>query len=264
MKTSLLISTYNWPAALELVLHSVVRQSILPTEILVADDGSGSETKILIEKFCSGYGMNIRHFWHEDKGFRKAAILNKAIAEAKGEYIIQIDGDCILHRDFVKDHLVSLQKNTFLYGSRVNIQKGFLPKVIDQKKIDFKFWDKGIKKRTRTLRIPILATLYKANKGLSKKVRGCNISYWRKDIIAVNGYNEAFVGWGREDSEVIVRMMNNGILGKRLRYRGIVYHIWHRIKDKSNLKQNAHLEDTAKSTQTTWCKNGIDKYEILW
>ncbi|HET8810359.1 MAG TPA: glycosyltransferase family 2 protein [Flavobacteriaceae bacterium] len=255
-----MISTYNWPKAMELVLLSALRQSSPPDEILVADDGSGPETKTLIENFQKTSNIQIRHFWQEDIGFRKAAILNKAIAVAEGEYIIQIDGDCILHRDFVKDHLACQQKNTFLYGSRVNIQKGFLPKLINKKKIDFKFWDKGIKKRTRTLRIPILAALYKANKGLSKKIRGCNISYWRKDIIAVNGYNEAFVGWGREDSEIIVRMMNNGVLGKRLRYRGIVYHIWHQIKDKGNLKQNTHMEDIAKSTQTIWCKNGIDKY----
>lgn len=263
MRTSLLISTYNWPQALELVLQSVARQSYLPQEILVADDGSGVETKLLLEKFCNISGIHIKHVWHEDKGFRKAVILNKAIAQAKGEYIVQVDGDCILHRDFIKDHVSSLQNNTYLYGSRVNIQEDFLPNLFSSKKIDFRFWEKGIKKRTRTIRIPIFGDLYRAHIKLSKKVRGCNISYWRTDIIAVNGYNEDFTGWGREDSEVIVRMMNNGVLGKRLRYKGIVYHIWHKIKDKSNLEKNTYLEQMATSTNTTWCENGIDKYEAL-
>lgn len=260
MKTSLLISTYNWPAALELVLQSVACQSVPPLEVLIADDGSGSETKALIENIRETFGMNILHFWHEDKGFRKATILNKAIAEAKGEYIIQVDGDCILHQDFVKDHLSLIQKKTYLYGCRVGIRKDFLPDLFNKKITVFKFWDKGIKKRTRTLRIPVFAGLYNAKTGLSKKVRGCNISYWREDIIEVNGYNEDFVGWGREDSEVIARMANNGISGKRLRYKGIVYHIWHKIEDKSNLEINNHIEEKTKLTHATWCSNGIDKY----
>lgn len=260
MKTSLLISTYNWPEALELVLQSVARQSSLPNEILIADDGSSNETKILIDDLRIAFGLNIRHFWHKDNGFRKAVILNKAIAEAKGDYIIQVDGDCILHGDFVRDHITSAKKGVYLYGSRVTILKQYLPNLFAKKNIDFYFWNKGITKRTRTLRIPILANLYQASTKRSKKIRGCNISYWKKDIIEVNGYNEDFTGWGREDSEVIVRMMNNGVLGKRLRYKGIVYHIWHQIKDKSNLEKNNLIEELALSNEATWCENGITKY----
>lgn len=245
---------------MELVLKSVERQSSLPFEILVADDGSSIETKIVIDDFRTTFGMNIRHFWHEDHGFRKAIILNKAIAEAKGEYIIQVDGDCILHKDFVRDHVALAKKGMYLYGSRVTIQKQYLTNLFVKKKIDFHFWDKGITKRTRTLRIPILASLYQASARMSKKIRGCNISFWKEDIIEVNGYNEDFTGWGREDSEVIVRMMNNGVLGKRLRYKGIVYHIWHQIKDKSNLQKNNRIEELALSNEAIWCENGISKY----
>ncbi len=104
MKTSLLISTYNWPQALELILKSALNQTEMPDEILIADDGSTEETKELIENFKTKSTVPINHIWHEDKGFRKAIILNRAIAAAIGEYIIQIDGDCIMHRNFVKDH----------------------------------------------------------------------------------------------------------------------------------------------------------------
>src|SRR5690554_6518284 len=104
MKASLLISTYNWPEALELVLMSAKRQSVRPDEILIADDGSSEKTKQLILEFQNKSVIPIHHFWHEDKGFRKSIILNKAIAGATGEYIIQVDGDCILHKDFVRDH----------------------------------------------------------------------------------------------------------------------------------------------------------------
>ena len=141
MKTSLLISTYNWPEALELVLLSANNQSEQPDEILIADDGSSEETKNLIENFQKKLIVPIHHFWHEDTGFRKAIILNKAIAAAKGDYIIQVDGDCIMHKDFVRDHKALAQPNVYLFGSRVNIQEEFLPKLFASQKIRFNFFN---------------------------------------------------------------------------------------------------------------------------
>ncbi|MBK5214030.1 MAG: glycosyltransferase family 2 protein [Flavobacteriaceae bacterium] len=260
MKTSLLISTYNWPEALELVLLSADSQTEQPDEILIADDGSSEETKRLIEDFQRKLKVPIHHFWHEDKGFRKAIILNKAIAAAKGEYIIQVDGDCIMHKDFVRDHKALAQPNVYLFGSRVNIQEEFLPKLFASQKIKFNFFDEGIKKRTRNLRFPVLSNLYKTTDAVSEKMRGCNVSFWRKDVIAVNGYNEEFEGWGREDSELIIRMMHNGVLGRRLRYRGIVYHIWHKVKDQSRFEINDTLQEKALAEGSKWCEKGIDKY----
>lgn len=260
MKTSLLISTYNWPEALELVLLSVDNQTEKPDEILIADDGSTDETKNLIKDFQKKSIVPINHFWHEDKGFRKAIILNKAIAAAKGDYIIQVDGDCIMHKDFVRDHKALAQTNVYLFGSRVNIQEKFLPKLFASQKIKFNFFDEGIKKRTRNLRVPVLSSLYKTTEDISGKMRGCNVSFWKKDVVAVNGYNEEFKGWGREDSELIIRMIHNGVLGRRLRYRGIVYHIWHQVKDQSRFEINDTLQEKALAEGSKRCKNGIDKY----
>lgn len=260
MKTSLLISTYNWPAALELVLLSVENQTEKPDEILIADDGSTEETKLLIEDFKKKLFVPIRHFWHEDKGFRKAIILNKAIAAAKGDYIIQVDGDCIMHKDFVRDHKALAQANVYLFGSRVNIEEQFLPKLFASQKIKFNFFDQDIKKRTRNLRIPVLSSLYKTTDEISGKMRGCNVSFWKKDVVAVNGYNEEFKGWGREDSELILRMMHNGVLGRRLRYRGIVYHIWHKVKDQSRFEINDEIQEKTRAEGSKWCENGIEKY----
>ncbi|WP_310992333.1 glycosyltransferase family 2 protein [Aequorivita marina] len=260
MKTSLLISTYNWPEALELVLLSLENQSVKPDEVLIADDGSTEATKQLIGSFQSKNEVPIRHFWHEDKGFRKAIILNKAIAAAKGDYIVQVDGDCIMHKDFVRDHKAMAVANVYLFGSRVNIQEQFIPKLFASQKITFSFFAKGIKKRTRNLRVPALSNLYKTTDEISHKMRGCNVSFWKKDVVAVNGYNEAFEGWGREDSELIIRMMHNGVLGRRLRYRGIVYHIWHKVKDQSRFEINDSLQEKALAEKSKWCEKGIDKY----
>lgn len=260
MRTALLISTYNWPEALELVLLSLENQSVKPDEVLIADDGSTETTKQLIESFQNKSEVPIRHIWHEDLGFRRSLILNKAIARSSSDYIIQTDGDCILHRDFIKDHVAMKEAKVYLYGSRVNIQEDFLMELFSKKRIHFGFSSKGIKKRTRNLRIPIFANFYKKNNELSKKLRGCNLSFWRDDFIAINGYNEEIEGWGREDSEMIVRMINNNILGKRLRYGGIIYHIWHKTANQNRFEINDSLQEKALMEGSKWCKKGIDKY----
>jgi glycosyltransferase involved in cell wall biosynthesis len=260
--TSLLISTYNWHQALELVLLSIKKQTVLPNEVLIADDGSTDETKALIASFQKIFQIPIHHFWHEDHGFRKALILNKAIANINSEYIIQVDGDCILHKNFVQDHIAFAAKNTYLFGSRVTIKKNHLTDLFKNKEIKFNLFLKGIKKRTRTLHLPILSELYGKTNELPHKFRGCNVSFWKKDIIAVNGYNEDFKGWGREDSEIIVRLINTGVLGRRLRYRGIVYHIFHNEKPKDRLELNDDIQQNSINNNLRWCTNGIDKYLV--
>ena len=125
MNSALIISTYNWPEALELVLKSVRMQKVYPDEVIIADDGSTDETKKLINKNQKDFPVPIKHFWHQDKGFRKSHILNLAIANSNADYIIQIDGDCILDKFFIKDHLHSVRENTYLFGSRVNINASY-------------------------------------------------------------------------------------------------------------------------------------------
>jgi len=257
---ALIITTYNWPQALELVLLSVKKQLILPDEVLIADDGSTEETKELIHKFQENFPIKLVHFWHEDKGFRRSAVLNKVFSKTNAQYLIQVDGDCILHKSFIKDHMNHIEKKTFLFGSRVNIKESFLPTLFANKVIHFNFFAKSIKKRTRNLCIPILSKQYKRKNELSKKLRGCNLSFWKEDLIAINGYDENMEGWGREDSELITRMLNKGVLGKRLRYCGIVYHIYHKEESKDRLELNDSIQQTCFKKKLTWCTNGIDKY----
>lgn len=260
LNSTLLISTYNWPEALELVLESVLLQTQLPSEILIADDGSTEATKLLIKKYTPQFQIPLIHVWHEDNGFRKSVILNKAIAQAKGDYIIQVDGDCILHRNFIKDHLHHSKNDQFLFGARVNILEQHLLLLFKNKFLRFNFFSKGIKNRSRTIHNLFLSNFFKPSLQFSKKYRGCNTSFFKKDCIAVNGYNEEFTGWGREDSEFALRLLNNGIAGKRLRYAGIVFHIFHKIASKSNLNTNNQIEKETIQNQLTWCKKGIQQY----
>lgn len=260
MKTTLLISTYNWPDALDLVFKSILDQTMFPDEILIADDGSKDETKQLINEFQQKSIIPIHHFWQEDIGFRKSKILNKAIAQTTADYIIQIDGDCILHKKFISDHIESAKEGCYLYGSRVNILPKYVSEVFEKRITKFNFFSKEIKNRTRSLSIPFLSKLYKPHYGISKKFRGCNVSFWRKDLIDINGYNEDFEGWGREDSDLVIRMGNNGIKAKRLRYTGILYHIYHKTNSKSNLELNDKIQKETIEKGITRISNGIDQY----
>lgn len=257
---SLVTPTYNWPEALELLLLSIKAQSLLPNEVIIADDGSTEKTKLLIDFHKTDFPVPLIHVWHKDEGNQKPAIMNKAIAKAKYEYIVEIDGDIIMHKEFIKDHLSMAEKGVFLYGSRVNIQENHLEHLFKNKHIHFNFFSKGIKKRTRTLRFPLLSKLYKKEDKRSSKLRGCNMSFWRSDFIKVNGYNESLTGWGIDDSEMIQRLLNIGVKGKRLKFRGIVYHIYHQEQDKSHIEVNQLIEKETTEKKLAFIEKGVNQY----
>ena len=257
---SLVTPTYNWPQALELLLLSITKQSVMPHEVIIADDGSKPETKVLIERFQKNFPVPLIHIWHEDQGNRKPSIMNKAIAQAKYDYIVEIDGDIIMHPDFVKDHLKFAEKGMYLYGSRVNLKKNSLQKIFDDKITYFHLFSGGIKKRFRTLRIPFLMQFSKPVSERSKKLRGCNMSFWREDFIKVNGFNEALVGWGIDDSEMIQRLHNLGIKGKRLKFAGIAYHVYHPEQSKSHIEVNLAIERQTTEQKITFIEKGINQY----
>lgn len=260
LTVTLIISTYNWIESLDLVLKSVMRQTLLPEEIIIADDGSNTETKNLIDFYKEKCYIPILHIWQEDIGFRKSKILNKAIAASSNDYIIQIDGDCILHKNFVEDHVGNAKRGQYLYGSRVNILPDQGEKIFSEKIIDFTLFSKEIKNKTRTIHFPLLSKLYKSHKNISSKFRGCNVSFWREDTIVINGYNEDYEGWGREDSDFAIRLGNSGILARRLRYSGIVYHIYHKTNSKHNFELNDSMQQETIDKKIIKIDNGISKY----
>lgn len=259
-KCTLVTPTYNWPEALDLLLLSVLNQSVLPNEVIIADDGSTKETEEVIKKYQLKFPVPLIHVWHEDVKNRKPAIMNKAIAKSSYEYIIEIDGDIIMHKHFIEDHLNFAEKGVYLYGSRVNIQKSIVESIFKTKKINFNFFSKGIKKRTRTIRIPFLMSFSKKTNLRSPKLRGCNMSFWREDFIKVNGFNENLVGWGIDDSEMIQRLHNIGILGKRLKFAGLAYHIYHKEQSKSHIEINNEIEKLTTEKKLTFIEKGINQY----
>lgn len=258
--STLIITTYNWPEALELVLLSVVNQSVLPDEVIIADDGSGAETRDLITKYQNNYSVPIIHVWHEDVGFKLAEIRNKAIARASSEYIIQIDGDIILHRHFVKNHLQMCEKDVFISGSRVWLEEQISKKAQENKTIEFNYFSKGIRNRLNALYNPILMKQFSFFNSRIMKVRGCNMSFWKEDLIAINGYNEDMTGWGREDSEICARLINSSKRKKHIKFGAVEYHQYHKLSSRSELNKNHEILTKTIDNNLTRCENGVDKY----
>jgi hypothetical protein len=260
MKTSLVITTYNWPEALEIVLLSILKQSVFPNEILIADDGSTKETKQLIGRYSSKFKSEIKHIWQKDEGFKKTSILNKSITKANGDYIIQIDGDIIIHTHFIKDHVEMAKKGLFIHGSRTFLNDATTKKAIKNSTINFSIFNHGITNRFNSLHSLLLSkVLSNKNKNL-KGTRGCNFSFWKQDFFKVNGYNEDMIGWGKEDTELSVRLMNSGLQKLNLKCLAICYHLHHKISSKEELNINNSILTLVIKEKRKICINGINKY----
>ena len=254
ISTSLIISTYNRSDALELCVKSVLRQSLLPDEIIIADDGSKEDTRELIHQLAASSEVPIIHVWHEDLGFRLASIRNKAIAKASKEYIIQIDGDIVLHKDFVKDHARFAQKGSFVTGSRVLIREGLTKKMLAEKNCIISIHDKGTKNTINGVHLPWLSPLLQHYRQWDISYsRGCNMAFWKEDLLKVNGYNEAITGWGSEDHELVCRLINNGVRKRTIKFAGIVFHLHHELHGTDNLNNNRSILNETKVRKLTWC-----------
>lgn len=259
MECTLVISTYNWPQALDLVLKSVLRQRVMPGEVIIADDGSKEDTKQLIESYQAVFPVPLNHMWHEDDGFRKTIILNKAYKAAKGEYIIQIDGDIIIHPDFISDHLKFSQKGFYIKGSRGMLSKELTAKALESKKIDFSLLQPGIKSRFNVTRLPFAASLLYGKTDNTRKVKGCNFAVWKSDFIAVNGYNNDVKGWGHEDIELAARLVNHGVKQRHLKLAAVCFHIHHELASRHKEAHNLQSYYDVVHNKVERCENGYDQ-----
>jgi len=263
VKTSLIISTYNREDALDLVLKSVVHLKQYPHEVIIADDGSGPKTAELIRKYQNTFPIPLIHCHQEDKGFRLSHIRNKATAMSSGDHLIFIDGDMILHPYFVRDHQRHAREGLFIQGSRVLLHKETTFSSIEHGIHRFSPFSSGITNRFNAIRIPFLSPIISTwmSKQHHHGVRGCNMSFMKRDLIKVNGFNEAFIGWGREDSECVIRLLQAGIQRFNLRLGGIAYHLWHTEHINSELleKNNEELR-LAIEEQRIWCAEGLQNH----
>ena len=259
MKLSLIITTYNWPEALFLVLKSINNQTILPNEVIVADDGSQNETRKLIEMINESFDFEVNHFWQEDLGFRASRVRNNAIKRANGNYIVLIDGDTILHHDFVKDHIRNAEPGFFVQGGRVLLSKTETQNAIKKQLINFLFFGADMMNRKNSIHSNLLSMIFSSKKNHHKGVKSCNMAFYKTDCEKINGFNNDFEGWGREDSEFVIRLMNSGIHRKNIRFNSIQYHMWHNENSKASLEKNNLILKNSIEKKLVCCENGISQ-----
>ncbi|MBK9139008.1 MAG: glycosyltransferase family 2 protein [Verrucomicrobia bacterium] len=257
---SLIISTYDQPEYLDRVLAAVSAQSVHPAEVLVADDGSGEATEKLFCRWQEAQPFRCERVWQPHEGFRKARILNAAIASATAPYCVLLDGDTVPHPRFIGDHAMLARPGYFVQGHRAMIGRvgarffGLESFRRDRWRALVAFQVGGLK---HAFRWPF--PLQRVRTDL-RGVRGCNLAVWRADLEKVNGYNEDFVGWGREDSELVVRLMNSGLRRLDVRGRALCYHLWHPPASRARLADNDDLLERAVRERRQRCATGLDAH----
>ena len=268
MRTAVIVPTYNRPDALAAVLEGFLAQEDREFELIVADDGSTPETRAVVEAFQKRAPFPIRHVWHEDQGFRLSAIRNRAAASTSADYLIFNDGDCIPPPYFVATHKRLAERGAFLAGNRLLLSEGFTREVLASQ-IPVQGWSRwkwlGARLGGRINRWLPLVRL--PDGGFRRHVRQrwqgvktCNMSVWREDLLRVNGMDEAFSGWGLEDSDLVIRLYRAGVRQKTARFAAPVFHLWHRESDRSRLADNQKRFDELLRSGRVRAELGIDRY----
>ena len=240
---SLILTTFNWPEALDLVLQSVAKQNLRPAQVIVADDGSTVSTRLIIDRYKQR--LPIELVWQPDSGFRAARARNLAVLRAEHDYIIFIDGDCLLHPDFIQNHLKLARRGKIVAGSRALISEQETDRLIQNGKTksnDYLFSSH----KFSNLRLGALRDLRPYS---WQTVRSCNFGLYKADIVKVKGFDEEYIGWGREDSDFVVRLVQAGVTVRSGRFAACVAHLYHRERSRDQLSSNdARFEQTLLGT----------------
>lgn len=262
MKVSVAITTYNWKQALAAVLASVARQSRLPEEVIIADDGSRADTAEMLGQLARGFPVPLRHSWQEDDGFRAARSRNRAIAASSGDYVLLVDGDMVLHPEFIADHVAAAKPGTFVQGSRVMTSAALSRQMLEHPEIRPGLFSPGVRKRRNALKIPPLARALLALQSVAppRAIKTCNQGWWRHDLLRINGFDERMRGWGREDIELAWRAHHAGIACRHLRYSALAFHLHHDERHQDGASANdVYLQDTI-MRRAVRCEHGIDPH----
>lgn len=243
---SVIVTTYNRPDALAAVLAGLAAQRDARFDIIVADDGSTGETGALVDRFASQAPCAVQHVWQEDAGFRAAAIRNKAIAAAAGDYVIFLDGDCIPRPDFVAAHLRLAERGWFVAGNRLLLSRDFTRRALAAgmalSQWPLPHWCYARARGWVNRLLPLVTLpdgrLRKRRARDWRGVRTCNLGVWRADLQRVGGFDERYTGWGHEDADLAVRLIRAGVLHKDGRFATGVLHLWHGENDRSRLHAN--------------------------
>jgi glycosyltransferase involved in cell wall biosynthesis len=267
MRTSVILSTYNQPRALELSLWGFAAQAVRDFEVVIADDGSRPDTAALVEEMRARTGLPLVHVWHEDRGFRKTEILNRAILAARGEYLIFSDGDCIPRRDFVAVHLAHARPGRFLSGGYLKLPAAVSAAITaddvragrhaDLAWLRERGWRPG-RHALRLVRSPALAAALDAVTTTKPHWKGNNASTWKEACVRVNGF-DLDMGYGGEDRAFGERLRNAGLEAKLIRFRAPTMHLDHPrpYQDPEVVRHNRAIVRRIRDDRETRARFGI-------
>jgi GT2 family glycosyltransferase len=261
---SVVISTYNRPKALNLALAGLSQQRVKPQQILVGDDGSGPETKTVIQRWAE-QGLPIEHIWHEDLGYRKTIIMNKALATVRSARCVFLDGDCVPLAGFLEDHVRYSEQGYILAGPRILASESLSAKIEGEEASSVDFTVSTWLLHRIKGDVNRLAPLIRLPDGQWRKkhprkwelVRGCNFSLETKHALEVGGFEESLYGWGPDDSDIAVRLINLGLRVKSLRFAAPVLHLWHKEEDRGHLQRNREYLADAISSRRIHAVRGL-------
>ncbi|HEX7050517.1 MAG TPA: glycosyltransferase family 2 protein [Longimicrobiales bacterium] len=267
MDVAVILSTYEWPRALELSLWGYAVQSYRDFQIVIADDGSGPETRALIERMRRQTGLDLVHVWQEDRGFRKSEILNRAILAAEREYLIFSDGDTIPRRDLVERHVALAEPGRFLAGGYVKLPADVSARItVDDvrsgRAVELGWLRaQGLRPGRRALRFARSlrwGTVLDHLTPTPPRWHGNNASTWREYLLAVNGFDME-MGYGGQDAALGDRLENLGIRPKRIRYRAPAVHLYHERpwRDPEGVRRNLAIRQRIRERGETRAPRGI-------
>jgi glycosyltransferase involved in cell wall biosynthesis len=262
---SVIVSTYNREDALHAALRALSRQSDRNFEIIVADDGSGPATARVVGEWALRTKLPIKHVWHEDRGFRLSDIRNRGIRQSAGAYILFLDGDCIARPHFVAAHRRLAEVGWFVTGTRILLSPELTDRILHQG-LEPESWGLAhwLAPRSRG-ELNRLAPLLNLGLGGMRKLtarrwrgaRGSNMAFWRADLEKVDGFDASFSGWGREDSDLFIRLIRAGVRRKDGRFATGVLHLWHPEADRSRLADNDRQLDEVLHSNRITARRGL-------
>lgn len=246
---SVVITTYNRPDALQAVVEACFGQDDKNFEIIIADDGSTANTKDCIDSLKTRSPVPLHHVWQPDEGFRAAMARNRGTLAAAGDYIVFIDGDCIPQRDFISQHRKLARRGYLVSGSRVLLSPALTSRVLAERidlhqagvgdRLAYRFKGHINKVAQLLVRWPDIG---RHRKRFSwRRIKSCNLAVWKSDLEKVNGFDESFTGWGHEDSDLVVRLFNAGVMRKEGAFATEVLHLWHREAKRDQESSNKKL-----------------------
>ena len=262
MKLSLIISAYNQRDALDKIFCALSLQKNAPDEILIADDGSADGTQELIENWKMKMSVPVEHLWQPDRGFLKTTILNRTVAAASGEYLVFLDGDCVPHPKFIADHRALAERGFWVQGRRCFVREPFVAEFIPGTTSVWQWALRGrIARPAKSVRLPF--PIIRRDRG-QRGILGCNMAYWREDVVAVNGFDESYQGRGMgADSDLGSRVYNLGRRRKFVYGRALVYHLDHPIAPRPHFDANkARLDEVLRSGKIR-CERGLTQHEEI-